>query len=143
MAASWPGDTLADVLKQRIAVMGRPAASLKDGGSELHKAISVWDAQGLSRPAIDALSHAVATMLKRRSHDHPKFSTLVSACGRVSGQLKHTILACLAPPTVHTKARFMNRHRLVPWADRLLTLAPASGAKAGSARAQWRACRDA
>ena len=80
MAASWTGDTLADVLKQRIAVMGRPAASLKDGGSERHKAISVGDAQGLSRPAIDALAHAVATMRKRRSHDHPKGSTWGSAC---------------------------------------------------------------
>jgi hypothetical protein len=82
-------------------------------------------------------------MLKRRSHDHPKFSTFVSACGRVSGTLKHTILACLAPPTVHTKARFMHGHRLVPWADRWLTLSPAGGAKAGSPLAKLRACLDA
>src|SRR5258705_7934942 len=35
-----------------------------------------------------------------------------SACGRVSSKLKQTLLACLAPPTVRTKARFMNVHRL-------------------------------
>jgi len=143
VAASWTGDTLADLLRRLIAVMGRPAAYLKDAGSDLHKAIDVLDAQGLASPAIDDISHAVATMLKRRYHAHPKFATFVSACGRVSGKLKHTLLACLAPPSVHTKARFMNVHRLVTWADRLLTLSPAGGAKAGSTLAKLRACLDA
>jgi hypothetical protein len=143
VAVSWTGDTLADLLKRLIAVMGRPAAYLKDAGSELHKAIDVLDAQGLASPSIDDISHAVANMLKRRYHDHPTFSTFVSACGRVSGKLKHTLLACLAPPSVRTKARFMNVHRLVTWADRLLNLSPAGGAKAGSTLAQLRACLDA
>ena len=142
VAASWTGDTLADLLKRLIAVMGRPAAYLKDGGSDLHKAIDVLEAQGLASPSIDDISHAVANMLKRRYHDHPQFSTFVSACGRVSGKLKHTLLACLAPPTVHTKARFMNVHRLVTWAGRVLALSPAGGAKAGSTLAKLRACLD-
>ena len=143
VAASWTGDTLADLLRRLIAVMGRPAAYLKDAGSDLHKAIDVLDAQGLASPSIDDISHAVANMLKRRYHAHPKFATFVSACGRVSGKLKHTLLACLAPPSVHTKARFMHVHRLVTWADRLLTLSPAGGAKAGSTLAKLRACLDA
>src|SRR5713101_168624 len=143
VAASWTGDTLAALLKRLIAVMGRPAAYLKDGGSDLHKAIAVLAAQGLASPAIDDISHAVANMLKRRYHDHPHFATFLSACGRVSGKLTHTILACLAHPTVHTKARFMNVHRLVTWADRLLKLSPAGGAKAGSTLAKLRACLDA
>src|SRR5712691_6221635 len=142
VAASWTGDTLADLLRRLIAVMGRPAAYLKDAGSDLHKAIDVLDAQGLASPAIDDISHAVATMLKRRYHAHPKFATFVSACGRVSGKLKHTLLACLAPPSVHTKARFMHVHRLVTWADRFLALSPAGGAKAGSTLAKLRACLD-
>ena len=40
-AASWTGDALADLLQRLIAGMGRPAAYLKDAGSELHKAIDV------------------------------------------------------------------------------------------------------
>jgi len=142
VAASWTGDTRADLLKHRIAVRGRPAAYRKDGGSDLPKAISVVEEQGLASPAIDEISHAVAHMLKRRYHAHPPFATFVSACGRVSGKLKHTMLACLAPPTVHTTARCMHVHRLVTWADRLLTLSPAGGAKAGSTLAQLRACLD-
>ena len=132
VAVSWNGDTIADVLKRLIAVMGRPAASLKDGGSDLHRAAAVLEEQGMGSPCIDAISHAAASMLKRTSQDHPAFERFLSACGQVSGKLKHTLLACLAPPTVRTKARFMHVHRLFPWAQRVLELSPPGGAKSGS-----------
>jgi hypothetical protein len=112
VADSWTGDTIAPLLGRLIAQMGRPAAYLKDGGSDLQRAVTVLGEQGLASPCIDDISHAVAGMLKRVYQDHPTFATFVSACGRVSGKLKHTILACLAPPKVRTKARFMNVHRL-------------------------------
>jgi hypothetical protein len=142
VADSWTGDAIAEVLKRLIAQMGRPAAYLKDGGSELHKAVDVLEAKGLASPCIDDISHAAATMLKRSYQHHPAFERFVSACGRVSGKLKHTLLACLAPPTVRTKSRFMNVHRLFTWAERLLKLSPAGGAKAGSILARLRACMD-
>jgi hypothetical protein len=142
VAPSWSGDTIAALLKRLIARMGRPAAYLKDGGSELQRAVDVLDTHGLGSPCLDDISHAVAGMLKRLYQDHPAFATFLSACGRVSGKLKHTILACLAPPKVCTKARFMNVHRLVIWADRLLKLSPSGGAKTGSVLAKLRACLD-
>jgi hypothetical protein len=142
VADSWTGDTIAEWLDRLIAQMGRPVAYLKDGGSDLHKAVALLDEQGLASPCIDDISHAVAGMLKRAYHDHPAFETFVSACGRVSGKLKHTILACLAPPKVRTKARFMQVHRLFTWADRVLKLSPPGGAKRGSTLAKLRAGLD-
>ncbi len=142
VADSWTGETIAELLKRLIAQMGRPAAYLKDRGSDLHKAIDILGEQGLASPCIDDISHAVAGMLKRIYHDHPAFETFVSACGRVSSKLKQTILACLAPPKVRTKARFMHVHRLFTWADRVLTLSPAGSAKQGSIFAKLRACLD-
>jgi len=142
VADSWTGDAIAEVLKRLIAQMGRPAAYLKDGGSELHKAVDLLAKRGLASPCIDDISHAAAGMLKRSYQHHPAFERFVSACGRVSGQLKQTLLACLAPPAVRTKARFMNVHRLFTWAERLLKLSPAGGAKAGSILARLRACMD-
>jgi hypothetical protein len=115
-----------------IAQVGRPAAYLKDAGSELHKAVAWLDERGLASPCIDDISHAAAGMLKRYYQHHPAFERFVSACGRVSGKLKHTLLACLVPPTVRTKARFMHVHRLFTWADRVLKLSPAGGVKTGS-----------
>jgi len=142
VSPSWPGERLADLLERVIAVVGRPAAYLKDGGSELKKATAVLSERGLGSPVIDDISHAVANMLKRRYEQHPQFSTFLSACGRVSSRLTHTVLACLTPPTVHTKSRFMNVHRLVRWADRVLGLLPAGRAKAGSVLAKLRTCLD-
>jgi hypothetical protein len=142
VAVSWSGETIAAFLGRLIAQMGRPAAYLKDGGSELQKAVSLLGERGLSSPCIDDISHAVAGMLKRVYQDHPSFKTFLSACGRVSGKLKHTIVACLAPPKVRTKARFMNVHRLFTWADRVLKLSPPGSAKTGSTLARLRACLD-
>ena len=132
VADAWTGATIAALLDRLIAQMGRPAAYLKDGGGALHKAVALLAEQGLASPGIDDIAHAVAGMLKRSYQDHPTFETFLSVCGRVSGKLKHTILACLAPPKVRTKARFMHVHRLFTWADRVLQLAPAGGAKTGS-----------
>jgi hypothetical protein len=140
VADAWTGDTIAEVLKRLIAQMGRPAAYLKDAGSELHKAADFLQAQGLSSPCLDDVSHAVAGMLKRVYQAHPSVATFVAAWGRVSGTLKHTLLACLAPPKVRTKARFMPVHRVVTWADQVRTLSPAGGAKTGSTLARLRAC---
>jgi hypothetical protein len=141
VADAWAGETIAEVLKCLIAQMGRPTAYLKDGGSELHKAVALLDEQGLSSPCLDDISHAVAGMLKRVYQDHPTFATFLSACGGGSGKLKHT-MACLAPPKVRTKARFMHVHRLFTWADRVLKLSPAGGAKTGSTLAKVRTCLD-
>ena len=132
VAESWPGEAITGVLKRLIAPMGRPAAYLKDGGSERHKATDWLEAQGLGSACIDALSHAAANILKRSSQHHPTCERFLAACGRVSGQLKHTILACLAPPTVRTQARLMSVHRLCTWADRLRKLSPVGGATAGA-----------
>ena len=40
VADSWTGETIAELLGRLIAVMGRPAAYLKDGGGDLHKAVA-------------------------------------------------------------------------------------------------------
>ena len=139
---SWTGETIAELLKRLIAQMGRPAAYLKDGGSDLHKAAALLEDDGLGSPCLDDISHAAAGMLKRTYQSHPAFERFVSACGRASGKLKHTLLACLVPPTVRTKARFMHVHRLVTWADRVLQLSPPGGAPRGSMLAKLRDALD-
>jgi hypothetical protein len=142
VASSWTGEMIAEFLKRIINVMGRPAAYLKDGGSDLQKAIRLLGEQNLASPVIDDISHKVANLLKQQYQTHPLFQVFLSACGRVSSKLKQTILACLAPPKVQTKARFMNLHRLVIWADRLLKLSPPGGAKKDSVLSKLRACLD-
>ena len=59
------------------------------------------------------------------------FDAAFSNCW-ASGKLTPTLLACLVPPTVRTKARFMHVHRFVTWADRVLQLSPPGGAPRAS-----------
>jgi len=142
VADSWTGETIASFLDRVIAVTGRPAAYLKDGGTDLQRAIRLLGEEGLSSPTIDDISHTIANLLKWWYLDHPLFQTFLSACGRVSANLKQTVLACLVPPRVQTKSRFMNLHRLIIWADQLLKLSPPGGARKGSMLSKLRECFD-
>lgn len=142
VAESWTGDDVAEVLKQLIGTLGRPVALLKDGGCELAKAADELGADGLVTRCLDDLSHVVANLLKHQYCQHPQFETFLSACGHVSKHLKQSALACLAPPKTSTKARFMNLHRLVKWADQLLQHSPPGPARAGSALAKLRGALD-
>jgi hypothetical protein len=142
VADSWTGESIAAFLDRLIASAGRPAAYLKDGGADLQKSIRLLDEQGLGSPCIDDISHFTANLLKWWYEDQPIFETFLSSCGRVSGKLKQTVLACLAPPRVQTKSRFMNVHRLIRWADDLLKLSPAGGARKDSILGKLRASMD-
>jgi hypothetical protein len=88
VADAWTGESIAELLKRLIAQMGRPAAYLKDNGSELHKAVALLADDGLDSPCLDDISHAAAGMLKRTYQRHPAFDRFMSACGRASGKLK-------------------------------------------------------
>lgn len=142
VAESWTGEAVAEVLHRLIATQGRPVALLKDGGSELAKAADELDAEGLGTRRLDDLSHVCANLLKHQYGHHPQFDTFLSACGQVSKHLKQSALACLAPPKTSTKARFMNLHRLVKWADQLLQHSRPGAARAGSALAKLRGALD-
>jgi len=142
VAPSWTGETVAECLHKLIARTGRPLAYLKDGGTDLSKAIRLLGERGLPSVSIDDVSHTIANLLKREYRNHPMFETFISACGQASKKLKQTLLACLAPPKVSTKARFMNLHRLMKWADRLLRHSPKGRAAKGSVLAKLRASLD-
>ena len=142
VAESWTGEAVAEVLKELIGTLGRPVALLKDGGSELAKAADELSAEALGTRCLDDLSHVAANLLKHPYVHHPHFDTFLSACGQVSKHLKQSALACLAPPKTSTKARFMNLHRLVKWADQLLQHCRPGAARAGSALAKLRSALD-
>ena len=132
VADTWTGETIAAFLQRLIARIGSPVAYLKDGGTDLGKAVRLLNEKGLGSPSIDDISHFVANLLKHEYQAHPMFDVFIRTCGKVSTMLKQSILACLAPPKVSTKARFMNLHRLVRWAARVLQQSPRGRAAKGS-----------
>jgi hypothetical protein len=70
---SWTGERIASFLERLIAVRGRPSAYLKDGGSDLQKAVRILGERGLESPSIDDISHVIANLLKRWYADSPIF----------------------------------------------------------------------
>ncbi len=140
VAESWTGELIAEFLHKIIAVIGKPAAYLKDGGKDLAKGVRLLGKQ--SSPSIDDISHKIAILLKHEYGNHPMLATFTSACGKVSTKLKQSILACLAPPKVSTSSRFMNLHRLIIWASQLLKHSPQGRAKKDSGIFKLRASLD-
>lgn len=138
VAPSWTGDAVADFLQKIIKTTGKPEAYLKDGGTELGKAVRVLEDRDCSSPSIDDISHVIANLFKHEYQDHPMFETFLETCGLVSKNFKQTLLACLVPPKVSTKSRFMNLHRLVRWAELLLKHSPKGRARNGSVLAKLR-----
>ena len=120
VASSWNGELIAAFLTKVISAIGRPTAFLKDGGSDLGKAVRLLGEAGISCQTIADVSHIVANLFKHAYGEHPLFDSFLSACGKISQNVKQTVLACLAPPKTSVKARFMNLHRLVKWANRML-----------------------
>ena len=139
VANSWTGETIADLLQKTIASIGTPVAYLKDGGTDLGKSVRLLDERGYSSLCIDDISHFIANLLKHEYKNHPQFELFIQACGKVSKRFKQSILACLAPPKVSTKARFMNIHQLVKWASLILRHSPKGRAKKNSLLEKLRA----
>ncbi len=140
VAETWSGETIADFLAKVIARSGRPMAYLKDGGTDLGKATRLLGERGIGSVCIADVSHTVANLLKREYQHHPLLEPFLRCCGNASKRLKQSLLACLAPPKVSTKARFMNLHRLVHWAEQILQHSPSGRAPAaGSVCSKLRA----
>lgn len=142
VSRSWTGEAIADFLQKVIKVTGIPVAYLKDGGTDLAKAVRILNKRGFSSLCIDDISHVIANLIKHEYEKHPTFTIFISACGKASKKLKQTMLACFAPPKVSTKARFMNIHRLIKWADLILQHSPKGRASEKSVLAKLRTCFD-
>ncbi|MCP4229700.1 MAG: hypothetical protein GY771_06085, partial [bacterium] len=84
VAPSWTGETIAEFLQKVIAGIGTPVAYLKDGGTDLAKAIRLLGEQGFSSRSIDDVSHTIANLLKHEYQNHPMFAIFLSACGKAS-----------------------------------------------------------
>ena len=132
VAPSWTGESIADFLQQVIQVTGKPASFLKDGGTNLQKGVRLLNERGVFCHSIDDVSHVVANLLKKEYTKHPSYEAFVSICGQASKKMKQTLLAPLTPPKISTKARFMNIHRLVKWAELILKHSPRGRASEGS-----------
>lgn len=100
-----------------------PAAVLSDEGAELKKGMRLCrDAspRWQETPHVHDIKHKVATLLKKELHHDPTWQSFVTRSNRTKLRVTLTELAFLVPPSLKTKARYMNLDTLVAWGNRVL-----------------------
>jgi hypothetical protein len=118
------GAAVAEQLEATRKEMGVvPAAILSDEGAELKSGMALFRQQSAAArrvPHVFDIKHKVAILLKRELHDDPKWQSFVTRTNRTKLQTTLTELAFLVPPSLRTKARYMNLDTLVDWGTRAL-----------------------
>ena len=100
-----------------------PVAVLSDEGAELKSGMALFrerSAEARHVPHVFDIKHKVAILLKRELHDDPAWQSFVTRTNRTKLQTTLTELAFLVPPSLRTKARYMNLDTLVGWGNRAL-----------------------
>ena len=100
-----------------------PAAVLSDEGAELKSGMTLFREQSVEArrvPHVLDIKHKVAILLKRELHDDTTWQSFVTRTNRTKLQTTLTELAFLVPPSLRTKARYMNLDTLVDWGTRAL-----------------------
>jgi hypothetical protein len=114
------GEAVAAQLEAALARTGVPQAVLSDGGTELKRGMEIFRAAHPETRQVLDLKHKQALFLKKRLAADSDWAEFVAAANRMRLGVTQTDLAFLNPPTLKTKARFMNLDRLVHWACRAL-----------------------
>lgn len=100
-----------------------PVAVLSDEGAELKSGMALFRQQSVAArrvPHVFDIKHKVAILLKRELHDDATWQSFVTRTNRTKLQTTLTELAFLVPPSLRTKARYMNLDTLVAWGTRAL-----------------------
>ena len=107
-------------LEKISAQVGVPVQIMADGGSDLKKGIKLFCERHPKTQYFYDISHKLACLLEKYLKDDEDWNLFVNSVSTAKAQSQQTPLACLTPPQLRTKARYMNLHTMVRWAVRML-----------------------
>lgn len=120
------------VVQQQLVALskrvGVPRQIVSDHGSDLAKGIRLFQQE--QPEVIDTydIIHKMACLLKGLLEHDASWQAFVRQCGAVGARLRQTASSFLLPPTLRTKARYLNLETLLQWAQRMQGLATPEGA---------------
>jgi hypothetical protein len=129
VATTWTGESVYEALQEVFSQSGMPASILKDGGSDLKKAVVLINdrSQGQTIQVIADVGHAVANALEDEYGEQSTFKKFVCLISRGATKLRQSALAFVAPPKLRSKGRFQGITKLSDWAKRILPLLGETG----------------
>ena len=101
---------------------GVPRVICSDDGRDLHRGIAMFREAHPSTVWTYDIKHKTACLLKHDLEKDVSWQEFVGAVNRFKQQVSMTPLACLLPPQLRGKARYMSIDVLVDWAEKHLPL---------------------
>jgi hypothetical protein len=118
----WKREDVARVYEELAQVHGVPRQILSDGAVELRESAVVLKTQRSDCITLQDFKHKAANFLETALGESSRFSEFTAQVGRTRAAIQQTELAHLTPPTLKTKARFMNLGTLLKWGQTVLWL---------------------
>jgi hypothetical protein len=114
------GDRVYDALAQTVLITGVPRLVLCDGGSELERGMELLQSDQAGVARVYDVKHKMALLLKKELERDARWAAFITAVTGTRLGITQTALAFLVPPSLKTKARYMNLETLINWGRRVL-----------------------
>jgi len=121
------GDVVHQQLTALAARVGVPRQIVSDHGADLAKGIRLF--QHAQPAVIDTydVTHKMACLLKGLLEHDERWQAFVRQCAATGARVRQTAGSFLLPPTLRSKARYMNLEALLNWAERMQGLLTTAG----------------
>jgi hypothetical protein len=113
----WKGDEIAQVLEQLSERKYRIAYVVSDGGNNLVKA---FKARQIVR--VEDCTHFFSKLIEKRYKNDSTFKAFSKRVSLLNRQCWMSSFACICPPKLRGKARFLNLYPLASWGEKNLKL---------------------
>lgn len=129
---SWTRDDVRAVYRELAAQIGCPRWVLCDGAVELRESVDALCDEHHTSDVLRDFKHFAANRFESLIGRSEEFQRFLSAMGKTRCLVQQTELAHLTPPSLKTKARFMNIEPMIAWGEMILAVledprAPQSG----------------
>ena len=113
-------DIVYQQLEDQAAKTGVPRAILSDEGGDLVKGVESFCTTHPETNWLSDIAHRAARFLKQRLENDPRWTAFVKQASQTKFEVQQTELGFRMPPSLRSKARYMNLKPLVNWAEETL-----------------------
>jgi hypothetical protein len=102
------GERIAKCLDNISQQVGVPVHIVVDGGSDIKTCAKLFCEQHPKTKHLYDISHKLARLLEKHLKNDDAWNLFLNSVSKAKAQSQQTPLACLTPPALRTKARYMN-----------------------------------